>query len=685
MINHLFLRRTVIYFLLLLNFFLVKIGTSQTTPLILRCASVGSSGNITLTWDPPAVTITTFTGYEIYHSATSGGPFALIATITGVSSFTQTTYVHAISAGTIQSQYYYIASTFLAPTPSIPSDTLRSVFLNVVNPGGQAMLTWNATRTPLLPTASTSYTLERENPPMTWSTIYSGSSLSFNDDSISVCNIFYNYKVTTSDALGCTSQSNVNGDLFQDVTSPDIPLLDSVSVNIFGEATLGWEPANALDTKGYEVYQFTGVWTKIATVLGRLNNSYTNTVSIANTVSEKYCILAFDSCGNLGLQGIVNNTDQNTLFLQTSYDLCSRTASLNWNAYSNMPNGLFQYDVYCSINRSTPSVIATVFGLTYNHAGLNPNDTVCYFIRARNIGNTISASSNIECEIAKVPSGPSFVYIKSVSVNLNKQIEITYMIDNSRAYLGSTIFKSSDGVNFNQIAYQAYTTTTLQVYTDNNVSTASKTYYYKIQITDSCGNIGQISNISNSILLNVSNDNSNVFYNVLNWEHYATWSGSVSSYNVYRAINGVFNPTPIINLPFPRKTYTDDVQVFSSDQGKFSYYVEAVEGSGNIYGFMDLANSNIADAYVEGEIFVPNAFAPRGKNYLWLPAAQFVEKTDYKVTVFDRWGTKVFETTSDTQAWDGKGTTDDMFIYFIEYKNARGEFKQLKGHLFLIR
>ena len=685
LLNQLVLRKTTLYLFFLLNFFLVQIGISQTTPLILRCASVGSSGNVTLTWDPSAVTIATFTGYEIYHSATAAGPFTLIATITGASSFTQTTYVHAISAGTIQSQYYYIASTFLAPSPSIPSDTLRSVFLNVVNPGGQAMLSWNATHTPLLPTASASYTLERENPATIWTTIYSGTNLNFNDDSISVCNIFYNYKITTSDALGCSSQSNINGDLFHDVTSPDIPLLDSVSVNILGQATHGWEPANAPDTKGYEVYQFTGVWTKIATVLGRFNNSYTNTASLANTVSEKYCILAFDSCGNLGLQGIVNNTDQNTLFLQTSYDLCSRTASLNWNACTNIPNGLFQYDVYCSINGSIPSVIATVFGLSYNHTGLNPNDTYCYFIRARNIGTTISASSNIECEIAIVPAGPSFVYIKSVNVNLNKQVDVTYMIDNSRAYLGATIFKSSDGVNFNQIAYQAYTTTTLQVYTDSNVNTSSKTYYYKIQITDSCGNMGQMSNVSNSILLNVSNDNSNVFYNVLNWEHYATWSGSVSSYNVYRAINGIFNPIPIINLPFPRKTYTDDVQIFSSDQGKFSYYVEAVEGAGNIYGFVDLANSNIADAYVEGEIYVPNAFAPRGKNYLWMPVAQFVEKTDYKVCVFDRWGTKVFETSNDTQAWDGKGTTDDMFIYFIEYKNARGEFKQLKGHLSLIR
>ena len=681
-LNHLFLRKTAIYFFLLLNVFLVKTNDAQVSAPSLKCASVNNLGNITLNWVIPSDPLGLFTSYQIYTSPISTGPFTLVTT---VNTYTQSTYLHATNAGTIQSQYYYIKTIYSVTSNSLPSDTLRSIFLNVVNPGGQAMLSWNATRTPLLSSAATTYTLERENPPMTWSTIFSGSTLSFNDDSISVCNIFYNYKITTSDSLGCNSQSNVNGDLFQDVTSPDIPLLDSVSVTILGQATLGWEPANAPDTKGYEVYQFTGVWTKIATVLGRFNNSYTNTASLANTVSEKYCILAFDSCGNLGLQGIVNNTDQNTLFLQTTYDLCSRTASLNWNAYTNMPNGLFQYDVYCSINGSIPSVIATVFGLTYSHSGLNPNDTYCYFIRARNSGNTITASSNIECEIARVPAGPSFVYIKSVSVNLNKQIDITYMIDNSRAYLGATIFKSSDGVNFSQIAYQAYTTTTLQVYTDNNVSTSSKMYYYKIQITDSCGNLGQISNISNSILLNVSNDNSNVFYNVLNWEHYATWSGSVSSYNVYRAINGVFNPTPIINLPFPRKTYTDDVQSFSSDQGKFSYYVEAVEGSGNIYGFVDIANSNIADAYVESEIFVPNAFAPRGKNYLWLPAAQFVEKTDYKVTVFDRWGTKVFETTSDTQAWDGKGTTDDMFIYFIEYKNARGEFKQLKGHLFLIR
>jgi gliding motility-associated-like protein len=122
-----------------------------------------------------------------------------------------------------------------------------------------------------------------------------------------------------------------------------------------------------------------------------------------------------------------------------------------------------------------------------------------------------------------------------------------------------------------------------------------------------------------------------------------------------------------------------------SDQGKFSYYVEAVEGIGNIYGFKDVAKSNPADAYVEVSVFVPNAFAPKGINNVWLPIAQYVEKTDYKVMVFNRWGTKIFETTNDTEGWTGDAATDEVYVYLIEYKNARGEFIQLKGHLNIIR
>lgn len=677
------MKKHFLYLIIIFITFFTKNGDSQVSAPSLRCVSVNVLGNIALSWVTPPDPLGLFTSYEIYTSPTAFGIYLPIGT---VSTYTQNTYFHATTSGSVQSQYYYLKTIYSGTTSSLPSDTLHSVFLNLSNPGGKAILTWNATRTPLLPTAATSYTIERENPPASWTTIYSGSTLNFKDDSISVCNIFYNYKVTTSDALGCASQSNITGDLFQDNTSPDIPVLDSVSVDATGKATLGWEPAIAPDTKGYQIYQFTaGIWTLAATINGRFTTNYTNPLSVANTISEKYCILAFDSCGNLGLQSIVNNTDQNTIFLQTNYDLCSRTANLTWNSYTHLLNGFLQYDVYCSINGSIPSVIATVSGLSYAHQSLNPNDNYCYFIRVRNIGNTITAISNIECELAKAPSGPSYVYVKSVSVNFNKQIEVSYTIDISSSYKGATIFKSADGITFNQIGYQPFSTATLQTYTDSDVKTTEKNYYYKIQISDSCGNPGKISNTSKSILLKVTNDNENVFYNSLTWDDYSSWLGNIDSYNIYRAVNGIFDLTPIANVPFPVKNYTDNIQDFVSEKGKFSYYVEAVEGPGNTLGFIDKAKSNPADAYVEAEIFVPNAFAPKGLNNVWLPVAQFVEKTEYKVSVFDRWGTKVFETTSDNQGWDGSQTTDDVFAYFIEYKNSRGEYIQLKGHLTLVR
>ena len=181
-----------------------------------------------------------------------------------------------------------------------------------------------------------------------------------------------------------------------------------------------------------------------------------------------------------------------------------------------------------------------------------------------------------------------------------------------------------------------------------------------------CNRVFSNSKINLSIHPLVKEGHILIFNNTLTWDDYTKWSGGVSSFNIYRAVNGVFDPTPISNLPVGIKMYIDNVQDFVSAQGKFTYYVEAVEGAGNIYGFMDKAKSNPADAYVEVSVFVPNAFAPKGLNSVWLPVAQYVEKTDYKVMVFNRYGVKIFETQSDTEGWTGDAATDDVYVYLID-------------------
>lgn len=650
----------------------------------LRCISVTSPTSAVLSWVIPTDPSNLFTQYQIWSSPT-GLSFTLVGT---VNTYSQTTFTNAPSSVGNQAIYYYVTTVSSAGTnTSVPSDTLRSISINVSggNVNGISNLNWNALKTPSLPSSSSTYTVSREAPMGVWTTIYTGNKLNYKD-TIYICKIFYNYKVEISDSYGCVSQSNIKGDTCKNIQAPPVIVLDSVSVNAAGQVVMGWPPSLALDANSYVIYTSSGGFLNgIDTIYGYNNTSYTVTAgSSPGTSSEGYCVAAVDSCGNYAIPSLTHNT----IFLNApSYDLCSRTSKLTWTTYSNLPNGVLRYDIYCSINGNPFVVVGSTSGSTFSHSGLNPNDTYCYVIRVWNSNSTISASSNSQCFVATGLPGPSFVYINSVTVNpINKQVEIYYTIDSINPYKGCTIFKSIDGgVTFTKIAFVASNTASHQSYVDADVRTTEKNYYYKIQVADNCDNPGVVSNISKTIVLHVSNDNENIFYNTLTWDDYSTWLGGVQSFNIYRAIDGVFDPTPINNVPVGTKTYVDNVQDYVSDQGKFVYYVEAVEGSGNMYGFKDVAKSNPADAYVEVSVFVPNAFSPKGVNSKWLPIAQYVEKTDYKVMVFNRWGDKIFETHSDTEGWTGNAATDDVYVYLIEYKNARGEYIQLKGHLNIIR
>ena len=644
--------------------------------------SVTSPNSTTLSWIIPPDPSGLFTQYQIWTSATGTG-YSLAGT---VNTYTQSTFVHTPSGTSVQSYYYYIVTISSAGTAtSTPSDTLKSIFLNMTGASvnGVASLNWNAMHTPLLPSSSLTYTLSREYPAGTWTTIYVGNKLNYKD-TIYRCKVFYNYKVEISDGAGCTSVSNIKGDTCKNIQPPPIIVIDSVSVNASGQVVMGWQPSSSLDVDGYLVFLSNGSGlTVVDTVYGYGNTSFTVPGALPGVSSLGYCISPFDSCGIFAIPSITYNT----IFLTAPvYDLCSRTAKLNWTPYTGIPKGFLKYDVYCSINGGTYSVIGSSSSTSFSHVGLNPGDVYCYFVRVRNTDLTISASSNTTCFTATGLPGPAYVYINSVSVNTdNKQMEITFTVDLTNPFKGCNIYKSEDGINYTKLAFVASSTLMPQIYIDKEVKTLEKNYYYKIQAADDCNNPGVWSDTSKSVVLHVSNDNENIFYNTLTWDDYATWNAGVSSFNIYRSINGVFDPTPISNVPVGTRTYVDNIEDFVSEQGKFSYYVEAVEGTGNIYGFTDKAKSNPADAYVEVSVFVPNAFAPKGLNSVWLPVAQYVEKTDYKVMVFNRYGVKIFETQSDSEGWTGDAATDDVYVYLIEYKNARGEFIQLKGHLTIIR
>ncbi|MEK7254660.1 MAG: gliding motility-associated C-terminal domain-containing protein, partial [Bacteroidota bacterium] len=97
--------------------------------------------------------------------------------------------------------------------------------------------------------------------------------------------------------------------------------------------------------------------------------------------------------------------------------------------------------------------------------------------------------------------------------------------------------------------------------------------------------------------------------------------------------------------------------------------------------------SNLCD---EPMIFVPNAFSPNGdgRNDVLFVRGFNVERV-LVFAIYNRWGEKVFETTDQTQGWDGmyngKTVTGDVFVYYLKVECKSGEEYFTKGNVTLLK
>lgn len=672
-------------FLVILLLTISNLYKSQVVgPPSFRCIECNAAGDLKLTWVAPADPGGKFFSYEIYRSVTFTNPsYSLVGTVTN---YTTTSFTDVTASGTLQAKYYYIKTRFNASGTgtSTPSDTLRSMFLTLGNPGdGKAYLNYNNLHQPKLSTSSSQFKVYREKPPV-WSNIKNTPALNY-IDTITICSVYYNYQVQLTDASGCVSTSNISGATFQDKIAPSPAQLDTVSVNAAGQTVLGWSPSSTPDCSGYVLYQLVGnppTWAAFDTVYGINNTIYTTATNSAGATSVNYAIATIDSCNNTTPIGIAHNT----MYLRTKYNVCARAADLKWNPYKNLPLGVSHYQVYCSTNAGPYLYLGSTNDSTYQHSGLLPGKTYRYMVRVFSSFGTNTSSSNTSSLVATAPPASSFVYLKSASVDMNQSVTVTLYCDTLVPCKGFQIYRSDDGAgNFSSVGFVTYTGVSTLTFNDANVSTAGKNYFYKAEVIDSCGNSRYTSNIGKTVLLKVKNNNDKIFENNLEWDDYYTYSGGVAGYYVFRIVNEVPDPNPVNFVPFGLTTYTDNVEDIVAESGKVGYYVTAVEGFGNVHGLIGASNSNMAEAYVEGKVFVPGAFAPKGQNRIWKPVTQFVEKTDYKVQVFNRWGEKVWETTDEDQGWDGSGNEDNTYVYILQYKNARGEFIEMKGTVTMVR
>lgn len=469
------------------------------------------------------------------------------------------------------------------------------------------------------------------------------------------------------------------------ITPPAAPDIIRVTVDTAtGMASIRWDPSPSSDVEKYTVYYYIpGIEGALAvdTVSGE-TREYTYTDLDPSVSSQTLTVAAVDSSGN---GGVLPDPPHRTMFLTTTYDSCSRAMKLEWTSYQGWDDDLVRYEVYFKLDGGTYGFLdqAPPEETTELHLDIEDNHSYCYFIKAIKNDNTISYS-NIACRNVTHPLYPAWINAESASAIGKDQVEVKFAVDPAGEVTSFQLYKSyGPGKQFEQVTTLRNVSDSL-IHLDPVISTELR-YQYKLYALDVCDNINPEteSNICGNIVLEAT---SVAMEGFLNWHPYLEFEAGVKNYLIYREINRAGFEL----IPGGITTDTscqDDLSFVSQQQieDKICYRVLAEENDSYTRGNKGFSWSNVSCIFVVPEILMANAFTPNddGTNDVIAPILTFIPR-QYVFQVFDRWGSKVFETQDHTIPWDGrnnggKKVPEGVYVYYILLTTSSGIEVQKKG------
>lgn len=614
----------------------------------INCISTAPNGDVTVSWDPVADPDGTFIQYEL-HSVQSG--------LMGTYPIATTSALVPNPGGSLD--FFVNVISGCNGNATTTSDTLSNVFLDVSNPGnGVAILQWNLPAVSPPAGMGPNATLFMEYPSGTWTPIASVPyGVTHYVDTIDICSAFLNYMVEYT-MPNCQYNSSIDGDDFEDMITPYIPEISSVSVDtLSGNVIINWNTNPSPDTYGYIVYQqdANGFIVILDTVWGGNTTSYTHLTNVDGPLT--YSVAAFDSCFTSNVPPTYQTSAKaplhTSVFLEHTVNVCSNTVILNWSDYVGW-GAISDYTVFYRENGNQWQVAGTVTGTSYTMQ-LLPLQSYCFAVRA-NRSNGNAAFSNKVCFTLSGPTPPAIHYLRVATVD-GKKVILRHEISTGSNVASVRLEKYNLRNHlFEPLVILPAGTSTLS-YTDEDVDVMNFSYRYRAIVIDSCGTDGAISNEANTVLLSVSTDQVRQI-NYLNWTSYSEFDGGVLYYQVYRGVDGNYDPNPIATLPIDHRFYEDDVYDYEETSGQFCYIILAREGFTNQYGITESAFSNEVCAVINPLVYIPNAFTPDGVNPVFKPIVSFTDINSYELTILDRWGQRVFVSREVNEGWDGSHSSN---------------------------
>ncbi|MFM7683271.1 MAG: hypothetical protein ACKO7P_11060, partial [Bacteroidota bacterium] len=624
---------------------LVNTGVIQSTQI--NCIETLPNGDVKINWNQVANPNNSFVAYKVK---------SLQGLDVNISDINTTSYTIPAIAINAAHDFYIGVQSGCDGNVTKYSDTVKNIHLDLINPNnGTAILQWNKPKSSPLNSYNSHYRIYREYPSGIFSlidsTLYNNTNYK---DTIDICDAFISYKIVLPTTT-CAFTSNIEGDDFEDMITPDIPLILGVGADTtqVGNVLVTWNQNGQPDTYGYVVYTFdaNGLLFELDTVWGWQNTSYSYPDDLANGPLS-YSVAAFDSCYTAAVpvtyQTSAKANINATIVLTSSVQMCEKTVSLFWTPYVGR-----QVSSYIIWNRQngTWSNLGSVTDTSIT-LDVNNGENYCFFIEAKfSDGN--GAFSSPSCIFVPSPGIPSFHYFKLATIDEGNVVLTDYIdasvgiqaiqFERRRAFDGAFEIISTVPVNGN------FTT-----FVDETAEVQDYSIEYRTKFIDSCGGYSpNYANINRTIHVS-GMANEYELINNIQWNRYEGFNAGVDHYLVYRSFNGNFIGPPIAIIPNLNDnqdiySYTDDINNLVSNtmssslsdysNGAMCYRIIAKEKGGNFFGFQDSSQSNDFCLNYVPLVFIPNAFTPEALNPIFIPVITNVSEKNYSFQIFNRWGT----------------------------------------------
>ena len=643
----------------------------------INCIQTDDSDNITLFWNSIDDPQGSFVEYGVY--SVQEGLIDIIPDIS-INSYTVNSILGA-------NDYFLSVQSGICGNSINYSDTLANIFLSINNPGnGTALLNWNNPITNFNPDFNPYTYIYLEYPSGTFTLIDSVEYTVNNyKDTVDICQAFLSYQIVLPTSE-CAFTSNKVGDDFEDMLTPDIPLILSVGIDtLSNNMFIQWNENNQNDTYGYVIYTFdsNGILYELDTVWGIQNNNYSYPVAL-NGGPYSYSVAAFDSCSTNTVPVTFQTSAKasiNTSMISTAdIYMCDQEADIFWTPYIGRDVDFYEIWSYVNGNWNLEEISQD----TTVRIPVIGNQNYTIYINAVFFDgyNAFSCPTNF---YVPTPGQPAFHYFNLATVN-NENIELYDYIDESVG-ITEIIFQRRNLSGAYEEIGRSDANSNNVFFLDEESNPSYQAWEYRTKYIDSCGTEGAFTNVNKTIFLEGTAEDYDLI-NTLNWSAYEGFDGGILEYHIYRSINDAYDPSPIAILNETELSYVDDVNGLGSD-GQICYRVEAVEAL-NTYNFAEISSSNELCLMYSPKIYIPNAFTPNGMNPVFKPVVSNINFATYHLSIINRWGQLVFESFDKDEGWNGliqsngKKATNDVYVYIFEAQDDDGIVMIKKGFVSLI-